>query len=645
MAEKDVTLGIQLDSAGLKAGAESGAAALAELESQIKGDTQALAQMQKAMKDLQGGTVVNVEQFRKLQTAIDAKKQSIATARASYLSLGGSFERSRRGGKSLQSQLAELSKTVQGMPGPLAGIVAMFSKLIGLVANNPIKTALVAVAAAMVGVTGKVISLTAALTRYAIAQADVRRSELLRLEGLTKIRNYYGVAAGSAKDLQDAIDQTAASSALSRDQIAGLAEQLYRAHFRGDNLRAALEAAAIKQSTQGTEQTNMWIGYAEAINRTGGNVQRFAQNVKNQLGGIAQKQTLSATVQAQKLQESYAALTNDIDINPLLKARAQTNALFSQATASGRALKTLLSTLIQPIINQITRVQPIVKRFFQGMILAALEFGTAVLEVLDALGVEFGSELPSDMEDSRTAVNAGKAAFDLLVGSMWSLAAVTSVVILRQSILALQMLPKLLVALARTLVSIAAQIVKWAIWAAEIFLTIAPILLMVAAVWLLIEVINGLVQIWEEIDFTLLGRYMYEGLIAYWDKITGWVKSIGQSIVDTFKSVFQISSPSKVFMGIGENIGEGLQQGIDATAPDVNQSVEHLVDVPGKPAAGPAAGPAAATAAPGNTVVIQNVNLNGYADAGQAADDFVTELAKALRVVGYQLGTVGGAAT
>jgi hypothetical protein len=683
MADKDVTLGIQADTSGLKAGAESGAQALAKLEESIKGDTQALAQMQKALRELKGSANANTEQIGKLHSQIAAKKEAIATARGEYLALGGTFERSRRGGKAFGAQLAELNKITQGIPGPLGSAVSAFSRLISTIANNPIKTALVGIAAAMIAVQLKLVSLTLALTRYAVAQADARRSELLRLEGLTKVRNYYGVAAGSAQDLQDSIDKVSASSALSREQIAGLATQLYKAHFRGEALTDALDAAAIKTSTQGQEQASMWIGYAEAINRTGGNVKGFAQNVRNQLGGIAQKQMLSLDVQARKLEESYSALTTGIRIEPLLKAKAGFNALFAQSTASGRALKALLGTIVQPIINQITRVIPVAKRFFQGMILAALEFGTAVLEVAASFGVTFGDDVPDALDDSTAAINTGKAAFDLLVGTLTSLSFVTGLVVLKQSILAIIAIPATIRAFGRMLVSIysqivawgawalewlviigymtivkgmqlgsffatlltavAKQVIKWGAWALEILLTISPLLLLMAALWGVYKIFELFYVIWREIDWKDLGRMMWEGLTSWFVNVGEFFKNIGGKIVKAFRTAFDSHSPSRVFMGIGEDIGEGLQQGIDATAPDVNQSVAHMVEA-ADGAAGPGAAGGSSTAAPaGGTVVIQAINLQGYSDPAQAANDFVTELAKTLRTVGYQLGTVGGA--
>lgn len=616
--DKSVTLGINLDTAQLKASAESGAAALAQLEDQIKADSKELAQMKTAMRDIQRGNVVDIEQYRKLQTAIEAKTQSIAAARSQHLALGGVLGQTRKSAGGLKGEIAELRASLAQMPGPIGSVTNAFTKVFDVIKKNPMKAAATATAGAMVLLTARTALAIGQLTNYAIAQADAARSERLRLEGLTKIHNYYGVAAGSATELQDAIDKTAGSSALARDKIVGLAEQLYKANFRGQNLADALDAAAIKTATQGQQQANMWIGYAEAINRTGGNVKGFADTVRNQLGGIAQKQMLSADVQAQKLQESYAALTTSIKIEPLLKARAEFNALFSQSTAAGRALRDMLGSLVQPLINSLTRGSQIFKRVFQGMIIGALEFQIAVLEVLDTFGVTFTDELPGALEDTESAIKAGQVIFDAFL-------AVITAVGVAALYTAITALPALATAL-------------WATLTAA-----PPLLLLAAALWGVYEIVTQLAALFQEdIDWKLLGDAIFEGISSAWDKTVKWIKDLGGMISGTFKEVLGIHSPSRVFAQFGEDIGEGLQQGIDASAPDVNDSVEHLVKVPEAPAGG--TGGAAATGAAGNTIVIQEINLSGYAEPAAAANDFVTELTAALKAVGYQLGTTSGAA-
>jgi hypothetical protein len=640
--EKSVALGVTLDTAQLKASAESGEAALAKLHDTIKADGKELQAMQRAVKELKAGTGDYTEQVKTLEEAITAKKESIATARSQVIAFGGSLTKAASGGKGLHAQLAELQKVVGGMPGPLGAVVALFSRLTDVVKNNPIKTIFAAIGAGMVALVAKTAMATASLVKYSIAQADARRTELLRLEGLTKIRNYYGVAAGSASDLQDAIDSVSASSALSRNQIGGLAEQLYKAHFRGENLTAALEAAAIKTSTQGQEQASMWIGYAEAINRTGGNVKGFAQNVRNQLGGIAQKQMLSATVQAEKLQESYSQLTNGVRIEPLLKARKAFNDLFSQSTSSGKALKQLLGFILQPLIDAIAKVQRLAKPFFQGMILACQELVMAGLEVADMFGVTFAETVPDSLEDAETATKLGRAAFDLLAGALWAVVTVSSIFAARMTYLAITSIPGVVRALIPMLASIWSQVVAWGALALEVLAATWPLVAVGLAAWAIWEAFDYVFDAIMKIDWWGLVGFIFKPFAWLADGVIKFFGAMGRGIKSIFTDELEMHSPSRVFERYGENIGAGLQAGIDSTAPDVNQSVEHLVTVPKAPTTGAGAGAgnaASSSAGASGNIIIESINLSGFKDPASAATEFVTELGKALRVVGYQLGT------
>src|SRR5690606_37200365 len=68
-----------------------------------------------------------------------------------------------------------------------------------------------------------------------------------------------------------------------------------------------------------------------------------------------------------------------------------------------------------------------------------------------------------------------------------------------------------------------------------------------------------------------------------------------------------ISSPSKLFMGYGEFVGEGFELGIRSMIPDAARASAALVSTPRLPGLGPA--PAAAYNTPGggsNTQVINN---------------------------------------
>lgn len=73
-----------------------------------------------------------------------------------------------------------------------------------------------------------------------------------------------------------------------------------------------------------------------------------------------------------------------------------------------------------------------------------------------------------------------------------------------------------------------------------------------------------------------VGQAIYDG-IAYWFKQLFWqfdkIGEMSSSLVKRVKGVFGINSPSKVFMDIGDNMGEGMQIGINRSMPDLTGSV------------------------------------------------------------------------
>lgn len=59
---------------------------------------------------------------------------------------------------------------------------------------------------------------------------------------------------------------------------------------------------------------------------------------------------------------------------------------------------------------------------------------------------------------------------------------------------------------------------------------------------------------------------LWNGMKSIWGDFSTWATDSWTSIVTTFKSIFGIASPSKVFAALGENLMEGLSDGIAAAA-------------------------------------------------------------------------------
>src|ERR1700748_744063 len=81
----------------MTAPAKAASKSLGQLEAQLKQESAAVRQLQVAMKNLQGGTSVNIDEFKKLQAQLSGKKNSVAALQSQILALGGSGKKASTG--------------------------------------------------------------------------------------------------------------------------------------------------------------------------------------------------------------------------------------------------------------------------------------------------------------------------------------------------------------------------------------------------------------------------------------------------------------------------------------------------------------------------------------------------------------------
>lgn len=576
---------------GTSGPAASAAKALEQLQRQIEGDQKALAAMQKAMRNLQGGGAKFAEDVKKLKTAIEAKKAAIAQSQASFIALGGKLGDFKK--KSPKSMFDELRTAAGQLPGPLGGLTSSLGKMKEFFAANALAIGIAAVAAGLLALAAAAAAATVALLKYGIAQASARRNELLRLEGLTKMRNWYGIAAGNAGEMQSAIDRVSGATALGRDKLEQYTSQLYRMGLRGENLGLALEAAAIKGAVLGDEGAKSAMGWAAGLAMTGKSVRALTDDIKARFGGIAAKQLLDLDVQAQKMRESFGVLFRDLKIEGLLKAVQTITSLFSQSTASGRALKAIAEAVFQPMINAVETLTPLVRRFFQGMIIGALEIGIVLLKVRNWFKRTFGdSEILKGINLQTLAVRLG-------IVAVFGLAAVFGVL------------------------------------AAALSIAAGNVLLIYTAFGLLLSGIVALVKKAWNYDWKSLGKSIVDGIVGGLKGGAKWVidavKNLGDASWKAFKSKLGIASPSKEFAKLGLAIPQGVEKGVNAGAPSVQGAVSDMVDVP--------KGGAARAGGSSTAVSIGEVHVHTIGTtAGEIARDFRRELEKVLKEVALTMG-------
>lgn len=541
MAVDTATFAISLED-GVSGAAESAAKALEGLRASIFADTKALAQLQRAQKNLKGSSNANVEQLKKLQDQITATKERIAQAQSAVIDLGGTLEKGRKPAGGFAEAMARAQAQAQGLGGPLGGVAGRLGAIKSLLTGGgAVSLGLVATAAALALVAGAAVTAGASLLKYGIAQADARRSELLRLEGLTKLRSLWVTSAGSATEMQAAIDRVSASSALSRSEIAGYATNLYKAGLRGDNLSQALEVAALKASVLGDAQAEAWNGTAAGIALAGGSVRKFAEQTRARLGGIAAKQMLSLTVISSKLSESFSTLFSGLKIEGMLSALKSVADLFAESTATGKALRVVLGAVFQPFVGSIESTAIKAKRFFQGMVIGALDItnalASAALWVKKSLGLSF----KKTMGDATGALTLGKIA-------AYGVAAALGAVALAMT----------------TLVS--------------------PVLLVVSAFSAITLAIADTVSAFRDIKWGELGEFIVQGIARGINKAEQWaidaVARLADKTIGAFKGALGIRSPSREFAKLGIQLPRGVEQGLDEGQPSLDKRVAAIVPPP-----------------------------------------------------------------
>lgn len=551
--------------------ARQAAGALQELKAKIDGDTAALREMQTAMRRLKAATSPNVAVMRELRDRIDASKASIAAAQAKYIQLGGTFAGVTRRAENLSDRgMDKLLRASKQLPGPLGGVFRALDDVGDLVAGGGLIAAgSLAAAAALVVLVAGLATASVALARYAVSQADARRNELLRIQAL-------GGGANAAADVQRSIDRIAESTAMPRAGVERLAASLYRAGRRGADLEAALRRVTIRR-----------LGGAD----------------------VAARRLLSLDVQAEKLKESIGALFSGLPIEGFLRGVREVLQLFSQSTATGRALKAIAEAIFGPMIGDVGVLAPLVKRFFQGLVIGALQVTIAVLRVRNWFRDTFGdTQLLGGIDTLTLALNAGRFAVDWLVAGVQALAVV-----------------------------LGALALVFAAVAVSALLMAAVFLLPVIAVGLLVYGVAKLFEYLQGLDWGGAADAIINGLVGGIEAGIGRVRSAITNLAAAARGALTdalgIASPSRVFAELGRQIPRGLAVGVEADAPVAQAAVDDMAPAP------TGGGLSSSTV----SVSIGDVHIHGAGgDARELAGSFRDELATALEQLGIGLGSAGG---
>jgi hypothetical protein len=438
------------------------------------------------------------------------------------------------------------------------------------------------------------------------------------------MRNWFGIAAGNAKEMQGAIDQVSGATTLGRDKLVGYTNELYRMGLRGDRLKLALEAAAIKGSALGDEGAKSAMHWAAGLSMAGGNLKKFTDDIKARFGGIVAAQMLDLNVQAAKLKENFALLFTELHIDGVLQALQGVTQLLSQSTYSGQALKAIVSEIFKPLVGAIEWAGPIAKRFFQGLIISALQVGIVVLKLRNWFREAFDTQSMRGIDLTTAALWAGRSA----------LLAVAAAVVLTGGLI--------ITALVFAMPFIWAAVTAVGALAISGLIAAAPFILLAAAFGLAVATGYQLAKLFQEIEWEELGTSLVNGIVNGVKNRAQWLKDavmeLGQDAMKSLKETLGIASPSKEFARLGLAVPEGFEEGVRQGTPDAHAAVGELGAA--EPSAG--GGGAAARSSGSATLTFGDIIIQG--GDGKSGTDLAREFREALQRelegVAIQLGAI-----
>lgn len=335
--------------------------------------------------------------------------------------------------------------------------------------------------------------------------------------------------------------------------------------------------------------------------------------VQAKFGDLARAQLLEFNFQLQKARENVGRIFGAVNVERFREALQDVLSILDQSTITGRALRAIAETALNPLFDWLAKGGPIAKAFFQGLVIGALLVIIAVLKVRNALRDAFGGSVKSAVDWVKTAMYAGVIAMALMTAGAVALAAALAVVAV--SVL-LFLSPFLILAGVAVLVGAAIG----------------------SAITGIVDGFSAAVDFIKGLDFAELGANIVDGLVNGITngvgRVVAAVKGLGKSAMATFKSTLGIASPSRPFREFGGFTAEGFALGVEENTGRVRAAVDAMVTIPSKPSAPRI--PTVNAKSGGNTY---NFYISGVSNAETLKEpSFLARLAEVLEGATLQAG-------
>lgn len=364
-------------------------------------------------------------------------------------------------------------------------------------------------------------------------------------------------AAGAQAKMADALSVLKAKQAAAAAEIKKSSADQANAQAKAAQLaqKSKLQAGADKAALMGRAAAAAAVAFVAvgaAILGAVYNLGKFA--IAAQPAAMMRLQMASM-----RLQLSFQKLFRGLNLNPLLGALERMGALFDESNTSGKALKVLIETLFQPLINAIGKAEPYFSEFFKGMVHGALLVVIAILKIRNAIWAAMSPETRAYLKALIDKVFTMENAFKLGTVAGVALAVILGVVAL---------------AFVAVGISILVMMIPF-------FLFWAAVIGIVKAVQNWGKVTDWLKEKWDAFkkwmsdlatDALSWGKNIIDGII---NGVTGRTKDLGSAmksaaalVQSSFEKKLEIHSPSRVMFRDGVYTADGAIGGVESRMDD-----------------------------------------------------------------------------
>ena len=386
----------------------------------------------------------------------------------------------------------------------------------------------------------RAIDLAKQLSASGITQTGALRDAIT---SIGQVESVLGDAAGGK--IQKVLEKAAQSGKfqISAKQLVGTGVQLQ-----------SLYAEIGQRMKIGTKQVEAQLKAGKVSAEVG--IAALTKTLDTKFAGAASDKVNTLANQFQRFRDNVSKIFADIDTGPFLAALKTVFDLFDQDSSTGQALHDIVTSIFDSIFSIAAKAVPYVRIAFKTLILIGLNIYNAFRPVFAQFGLFQDSS--SDADGFASAMLSVANGVGVVAGWFAKLASYQP------------LWTGLEVVFGAVAIAIGVAVAAGAALLAINYALVAGVITLVgwltnlatAAISAGANLVTGLVQ----------------GIKNGAGFLVDAVKGMATSAINAFKSVFKIHSPSRVMMGLGDNISLGLAHGIDLGAPAVNDSLTGAVD-------------------------------------------------------------------